>query len=120
MQGESELTLSADATLASTPTKQVWAVPPIDVDFQIVGFTASGICVTDLNVTEKSGYDSTGFVKYLAGANGSYQVQVSSPSNSGGMGNRARTKWIIPSSSERDTRACIPSAISLYIFYMGL
>jgi len=86
MQGGSELTLSADATLASTTTKQVWAVPPIDVDFQIVGSTASGINVTDLNVTEKSNYDyhSTVFVKYLAGANGSYQVHVSSPS--GGIG----------------------------------
>ena len=78
MQGGSEVTLSAHATLTSTTTKQVWARPPIDVDFQVLMFTASGLIVRFLKVFEKSNYQSVKWVRYLTKASGSYQVRVSS------------------------------------------
>ena len=77
MQGGSEVTLSAHATLTSTTTKQVWARPPIDVDFQVLMFTASGLIVRFLKVFEKSSYQSVKWVRYLTKASGSYQVRVS-------------------------------------------
>ena len=84
MQGGSRTALSALATLTPTPVKQVWSMSPIDVEFQLRGFMASGMSV-NLKVTEKSNYDSARWVRYSAGANGSYQVwHVSSPS--GGIG----------------------------------
>ena len=84
MQGGSKEALSAITTLTPTTVEQVWAIPPINVEFLLRGFTVSGISV-DLKVTEKSNYDSVRWVRYSAGANGSYQVwHVSSPS--GGIG----------------------------------
>ena len=77
MQGGSEVTLSAHATLTSTTTKQVWARPPIDVDFQVLMFTASGLIVRFLKVFEKSSYQSVKWVRYLTKASGSYQIRVS-------------------------------------------
>ena len=77
MQGGSEVTLSAHATLTSTTTKQLWARPPIDVDFQVLMFTASGLIVRFLKVFEKSNYQSVKWVRYLTKASGSYQVRVS-------------------------------------------
>jgi len=77
MQGGSEVTLSAHATLTSTTIKQVWARPPIDVDFQVLMFTASGLIVRFLKVFEKSNYQSVKWVRYLTKASGSYQVRVS-------------------------------------------
>jgi len=77
MQGGSEVTLSAHATLTSTTTRQVWARPPIDVDFQVLMFTASGLIVRFLKVFEKSNYQSVKWVRYLTKASGSYQVRVS-------------------------------------------
>jgi len=75
MQGGSEVTLSAHATLTSTTTKQVWARPPIDVDFQVLMFTASGLIVRFLKVFEKSSYQSVKWVRYLTKASGSYQIR---------------------------------------------
>jgi len=78
MQGGSEVTLSIQNTLKYPLVKELWAMPPIDVDFQIQKFTASGSTVRYLKVTEKSNYESAKLVRYLTGAIGSYQVQVSS------------------------------------------
>ena len=79
MQGGMEVTLSAHATLTSTTTKQVWARPPIDVDFQVLMFTASGLIVRFLKVFEKGNYQSVKWVRYLTKASGSYQIRVSRP-----------------------------------------
>lgn len=75
MQGGAEVTLSAHATLTSITTKQVWARPPIDVDFQVLMFTASGLIVRFLKVFEKSSYQSVKWVRYLTKASGSYQIR---------------------------------------------
>ncbi|OBZ65785.1 AP-2 complex subunit mu [Grifola frondosa] len=56
IQGGQEVTLSASAHLTSTTNRQVWARPPIDVDFQ-------------------SNYHSIKWVRYLTKASGSYQIR---------------------------------------------
>jgi AP-2 complex subunit mu-1 len=76
LQGGQECTLSATALLTSTTTRQVWARPPIDVDFQVLMYTASGLIVRFLKVFEKSDYPSVKWVRYLTKASGSYQVRV--------------------------------------------
>ena len=76
LQGGQECTLTAVALLTSTTTRQVWARPPIDIDFQVLMFTASGLIVRFLKVFEKSNYTSIKWVRYLTKANGSYQIRV--------------------------------------------
>ncbi|KAI0726682.1 clathrin adaptor mu subunit [Fomitopsis betulina] len=75
IQGGQEVTLSAHAELTSTTTRQVWARPPIDVDFQVLMFTASGLIVRFLKVFEKNNYQSIKWVRYLTKASGSYQIR---------------------------------------------
>ncbi|TFK23457.1 clathrin adaptor, mu subunit [Coprinopsis marcescibilis] len=76
MQGGQECSFSASATLASVTNRQAWARPPIDVDFQVLMFTASGLIVRFLKVYEKSGYRSIKWVRYLTKASGSYQIRL--------------------------------------------
>ncbi|KAJ2921714.1 hypothetical protein H1R20_g15377, partial [Candolleomyces eurysporus] len=62
IQGGQECTFSALATLTTSVTnRQVWARPPIDVDFQVLMFTSSGLIVRFLKVFEKSNYQSVKF-----------------------------------------------------------
>ncbi|KAI5900695.1 clathrin adaptor, mu subunit [Schizophyllum commune H4-8] len=75
LQGGQECTLSATAERTSTTSQQAWTRPPIDVDFQVLMFTASGLIVRFLKVFEKSNYSSVKWVRYLTKANGSYQVR---------------------------------------------
>ncbi|KIK63884.1 hypothetical protein GYMLUDRAFT_196876 [Collybiopsis luxurians FD-317 M1] len=75
LQGGQECSFSALARLTSTTTRQVWARPPIDVDFQVLMFTASGLIVRFLKVFEKSNYHSIKWVRYLTKASGGYQVR---------------------------------------------
>ncbi|KAH9917446.1 clathrin adaptor mu subunit [Fomitopsis serialis] len=75
IQGGQEVTFSAHAALTSTTTRQVWARPPIDVDFQVLMFTASGLIVRFLKVFEKGNYQSIKWVRYLTKASGSYQIR---------------------------------------------
>ncbi|TFK68278.1 clathrin adaptor, mu subunit [Pluteus cervinus] len=75
IQGGQECTLTATASLTSTTTRQVWARPPIDVDFQVLMLTASGLEVRFLKVFEKSNYHSVKWVRYLTKASGSYQIR---------------------------------------------
>lgn len=77
IQGGQECTFAGTAYLTSTTTRQVWARPPIDVDFQVLMFTASGLIVRFLKVFEKGNYQSVKWVRYLTKADGSYQVRVS-------------------------------------------
>ena len=77
LQGGQEITFGATADLTSTTHRQVWARPPIDVDFQVLMFTASGLIVRFLKVFEKNNYHSVKWVRYLTKASGSYQIRVS-------------------------------------------
>ncbi|KAB5595460.1 AP-2 adaptor complex subunit mu [Ceratobasidium theobromae] len=75
LQGGSELTFTGMAELTATTTRQAWARPPIDVDFQVLMFTASGLLVRFLKVLEKSNYQSVKWVRYLTKASGTYQIR---------------------------------------------
>ncbi|RSH77895.1 uncharacterized protein EHS24_002966 [Apiotrichum porosum] len=75
IQGMQECTLTAEANLAMTTTKQAWSRPPIELDFSVVMFTASGLLVRYLKVFEKSGYNSVKWVRFLTKANGTYQIR---------------------------------------------
>ena len=77
IQGGQECTLSGTAQLTATTHRQPWARPPIDVDFQVLMFTASGLLVRFLKVFEKNNYHSIKWVRYLTKANGGYQIRVS-------------------------------------------
>lgn len=76
VQGGAEVTFTGNAALTSTTHRQVWARPPIDVDFQVLMFTASGLIVRFLKVFEKGNYHSIKWVRYLTKASGSYQIRV--------------------------------------------
>ena len=116
MQGGSEVTLSAHATLTSTTSKQVWARPPIDVDFQVLMFTASGLIVRFLKVFEKSNYQSVKWVRYLTKASGSYQVRVSGSVLSLGEVGFVLINLSFGCSSESDIYARISFVISSDIY----
>lgn len=75
VQGGQELTFNGTAQLTSTTTRQVWARPPIDVDFQVLMFTSSGLIVRFLKVFEKGNYHSIKWVRYLTKASGTYQIR---------------------------------------------
>ncbi|KAI9574213.1 Mu homology domain-containing protein [Boletus coccyginus] len=75
IQGGQECTFTASAELTSTTVRQVWARPPIDVDFQVLMLTASGLIVRFLKVFEKSNYHSIKWVRYLTKASGTYQIR---------------------------------------------
>ncbi|PAV23846.1 clathrin adaptor mu subunit [Pyrrhoderma noxium] len=75
IQGGQECTLSGTAQLTATTHRQAWARPPIDVDFQVLMFTASGLLVRFLKVFEKSNYHSIKWVRYLTKASGGYQIR---------------------------------------------
>jgi AP-2 complex subunit mu-1 len=82
IQGQSDITFTAEAIRSSTTHQKPWSRPPIAVDFQVLMFTASGLAVRFLKVFEKSNYNSVKWVRYLTKANGTYQIRVSSLSGS--------------------------------------
>nr|GMD82201.1 AP-2 complex subunit mu [Ipomoea batatas] len=74
--GQTEPTLSAEVELISTMTeKKSWTRPPIQMEFQVPMFTASGLRVRFLKVWEKSGYNTVEWVRYITKA-GSYEISL--------------------------------------------
>lgn len=80
MQGGSDASLQAEATLSSTTVRKAWSRPPIEMDFQVLMLTASGLLVRYLKVWEKSGYQSIKWVRYVSRAGGnsgsSYAIRI--------------------------------------------
>ncbi|GAA0153711.1 membrane traffic protein [Lithospermum erythrorhizon] len=73
--GQTEPTLSAEVELISTMTeKKSWNRPPIEMEFQVPMFTASGLRFRFLKVWEKSGYNTVEWVRYITKA-GSYEIR---------------------------------------------
>ncbi|XP_010481430.1 PREDICTED: AP-2 complex subunit mu-like [Camelina sativa] len=73
--GQTESTLSAEIELISTMgEKKSWTRPPIQMEFQVPMFTASGLRVRFLKVWEKSGYNTVEWVRYITKA-GSYEIR---------------------------------------------
>jgi AP-2 complex subunit mu-1 len=73
--GSTSFDLVARVELISTLNDKQWSRPPITMDFQVPMFTASGMHVRFLKVTEKSNYDTVKWVRYITKA-GSYQVRI--------------------------------------------
>ncbi|KAF3449459.1 hypothetical protein FNV43_RR10187 [Rhamnella rubrinervis] len=73
--GQTEPTMSAEVELISTmQEKKSWTRPPIQMEFQVPMFTASGLRVRFLKVWEKSGYNTVEWVRYITKA-GSYEIR---------------------------------------------
>ncbi|MCO5611373.1 hypothetical protein L7F22_065626 [Adiantum nelumboides] len=73
--GQTEATMSAEVELISTIVeKKSWTRPPIQMEFQVPMFTASGLRVRFLKVWEKSGYSTVEWVRYITRA-GSYEIR---------------------------------------------
>jgi AP-2 complex subunit mu-1 len=67
--------MSAEVELISTMgEKKSWNRPPIQMEFQVPMFTASGLRVRFLKVWEKSGYNTVEWVRYITRA-GSYEIR---------------------------------------------
>ncbi|KNE89349.1 hypothetical protein PSTG_17191 [Puccinia striiformis f. sp. tritici PST-78] len=76
MQGQSDATITASADLSATTTRKAWSRPPINLDFQVLMYTSSGLLVRFLKVFEKSNYNSVKWVRYLTKASGTYQIRI--------------------------------------------
>jgi len=80
--GQMELGLTANVELASTTLeKKAWSRPPVNLEFQVPMFTASGLRVRFLKVWEKAGYNTVKWVRYVTRAGpslgGSYDIRCS-------------------------------------------
>ncbi|PWN39387.1 clathrin adaptor, mu subunit [Ceraceosorus guamensis] len=75
MQGMTETSLQADLERSATTTQKTWSRAPIEVDFQVLMFTASGLLVRFLKVFEKGNYQSVKWVRYLTKAQGTYSIR---------------------------------------------
>jgi AP-2 complex subunit mu-1 len=77
LPGGSEISLSAEVSLINATKTKAWVKPPITMDFQIAMHTCSGVQVRFLKVYEKSGYQTSRWVKYLSQA-GDYEMRLAS------------------------------------------
>jgi len=73
-QGQQCESLTIFVDMAATVGDKVWARPPISMKFQVPMFTASQLKVMFLKVTDKSGYTTNKWVRYVTQA-GSYQCR---------------------------------------------
>mmetsp|Transcript_14673 Transcript_14673/g.19152 ORF Transcript_14673/g.19152 Transcript_14673/m.19152 type:complete len:429 (+) Transcript_14673:239-1525(+) len=73
--GKAECHLSSEVDLMPTVRKKVWSRPPINLEFQVPMFTASGVHVRFLRVFDKSGYHPNRWVRYITRAGG-YQIRI--------------------------------------------
>jgi len=75
--GMTEYTLQARIELISNVSveKKAWSRPPIQMEFQVPMFAASGLQIRYLRVIERSGYSAVKWVRYLTKA-GSYLHRI--------------------------------------------
>lgn len=73
--GGAELMLHASVDLMQTTRTKAWSRPPISVDFNVQGFTASGTDVLYLKVYEKSGYKAPTYSRRRT-RSGHYQIRI--------------------------------------------
>ncbi|OQS03559.1 AP-2 complex subunit mu [Thraustotheca clavata] len=74
-QGTLERMLDAEVEIMKGTKEKAWSRPPIQVEFQVPMFTASGLHVRFLKVFEKSSYQTTKWVRYVTRA-GQYQLRI--------------------------------------------
>jgi len=73
--GKAECMLTTEMELVPTVRPRAWVRPPINVEFQVPMFTASGVHVRFLRVYDKSGYVTNRWVRYITKAGG-YEVRI--------------------------------------------
>lgn len=73
--GEAESFLSAEVDTVHTTKEKSWNRAPISMEFQVPLFAASGLHVRFLKVYDKSGYQTTRWVRYITRA-GEYQCRI--------------------------------------------
>jgi len=73
--GKSVCLLGAEVDLMPTVRNKTWARPPITAEFQVPMFTGSGVHVRFLRVYDKSGYQTSRWVRYITKAGG-YQIRI--------------------------------------------
>ncbi|CAB9522503.1 AP-2 complex subunit mu [Seminavis robusta] len=73
--GKAECHINAEVDLMPTVRPKPWSRPPINVEFQVPMFTASGVHVRFLRVYDKSGYHTNRWVRYITKA-GNYQIRI--------------------------------------------
>lgn len=74
-QGKLERMLDAEIEMMKSTKEKAWSRPPIQIEFQVPMFTASGLHVRFLKVFEKSSYQTTKWVRYVTRA-GQYQLRI--------------------------------------------
>lgn len=74
-QGQSEFSLTTEVEMTATVGEKAWVRPPISMQFQVPMFTASQLKVMFLKVTEKSGYQTVKWVRYITRA-GQYECRM--------------------------------------------
>ena len=75
LQGQMDLSFKCEAELMMRTKEIAWSSPPIEVDFTLGLYTASGMEVRFIKVVEKSKYKPDGKVIYQTKA-GQYQIRV--------------------------------------------
>jgi len=73
--GKSVCLLGAEVDLMPTVRNKAWNRPPITAEFQVPMFTGSGVHVRFLRVYDKSGYQTSRWVRYITKAGG-YQIRI--------------------------------------------
>jgi len=74
-QGQAEYSLTTEVEMTATVGGKAWVRPPISMQFQVPMFTASQLKVMFLKVTEKSGYQTVKWVRYITNA-GQYECRM--------------------------------------------
>lgn len=75
MSGQSEYVLNMEAALTSTTSQKSWSRPPINMSFNILMFTSSGLMVRYLKIFEKSNYSTVKWCRLMTRA-GSYEIRI--------------------------------------------
>lgn len=73
--GNAEYSLRGEVSLIAAHKNKPWARTPLELQFQVPMFTASGLQVRSLKVFEKSSYKTIKWVRYITKA-GTYHVRI--------------------------------------------
>ena len=74
-RGDYDVLLRADIARSKGSKNKEWKSPPISMEFQVSMFTASGLRIRFLKITEKNAYKPTKWIRYITKA-GDYNHRV--------------------------------------------
>lgn len=73
--GETEYSLRGEISLIAAHKGKAWNRAPLEAQFQVPMFTASGLQVRSLKVFERSSYRTTKWVRYIT-KGGAYHFRI--------------------------------------------